>query len=275
MIKDKKKKRKFKINSDSILFILTTVLTITTIVMLIIGVFGKDNLDGNDKLISKLHGYFNSDDLSNCEGLFNYSDRLINYDSVDSETRVCLAYQKAKIKKIEKGTIKAEKDADTCSYKGLVFRTDEKGKKCSYKKIKREVIDESYKMLFGKEIEGNDSFRIDNLNICYLKDDYYYCGLSETFTYTISSESMIYRVVNKAEEKGNSIVIYDYFAKIKDDECYSNYTTASINQKCSDKYSSKRKVNYKFLKKYGTEYKHIYQKANDGSYYWVSSEPIN
>ena len=33
-------------------------------------------------------------------------------------------------------------------------------------------------------------------------------------------------------------------------------------------------VNDRFLKKYGQEYKHVFKKASDGSYYWVSSEPI-
>jgi len=28
------------------------------------------------------------------------------------------------------------------------------------------------------------------------------------------------------------------------------------------------------MKKYGTEYKHIFKQADDGSYYWVSSEPV-
>lgn len=274
MAKDKKKKLRLKLNSDNILKILVLLLTIITVIVIIAGIFNKDNIDSNNKLVSELHNYFNSDDLSNCEGLFNYSDKVVEYDSVNGETRMCLAYQKSNTKKAKESTIKAEKKSDTCTYKGLVFRKDEESNKCSYKKIKREVIDETYKKLYGKEVEDNDSFRIDNLNICYLKGDYYYCGLSETFTYTISSESIIYRVIKKAVEKGDNIIIYDYFTKIKDNECYENYTTTTINEKCTEKYSNRKKVNYKFLKKYGTEYKHIYKKAKDGSYYWVSSEPV-
>ena len=83
---------------------------------------------------------FNSEDLANCEGLFNYSDKIVKYDNINSETRMCLAYQKSKITKAKKESIKADKKSDICTYEGLVFRTDEDSKECTYKKIKREVI---------------------------------------------------------------------------------------------------------------------------------------
>ena len=40
------------------------------------------------------------------------------------------------------------------------------------------------------------------------------------------------------------------------------------------KVEKNKKVDIDFLLKNGTKYKHIYEKAKDGTYYWVSSEPV-
>ena len=186
-----------------------------------------------------------------------------------------MAYQKAEINNVEVETVKPKKKKETCTLNGMVFRKNDETNECIISKIKKEQIDNSYKKLFGKEIEFNESFKIDNLNICYLKDDYYYCGLSETFTYTYGSESTVYRVIKKAEEKSSDIIIYDYFVKINNNKCYKNYTTADINDTCTEQYKNNKNINYKFMKKYTTEYKHVYRKLEDGTYYWISSEPIN
>lgn len=271
MLKNKKKR---KILKDKILSILVVLLMVVTVVLIVTSIINRNNLNTSSDIVTELHNYFSTDDLSNCEGLFTYASDKVEYSDVASETKLCLAYQKADIKPIETKTKKADKNEDICTIDGMIFRTDDETNECTYSKIDRKVVDSSYKKLYGKEVEDNDSFKIDNLNICYLKEDYYYCGLSETFTYTIGSESIIYRVINKAVEKGNNIIIYDYFIKIKDEECYKNYTTTAINEKCSDKYSNDNEVSYRFMKKYGTEYKHVFQKDKNDNYHWVSSEPI-
>lgn len=270
-----KKVIKKKFFQDKVLVILVAILVILCLVILGIKFATRNHLDTESELVNELHNYFNSDDLGNCEGLFTYSENKIEYGNIDSETRLCLAYQKADIKDIETGTIKATKKKNTCTMDEMIFRIDEDTKECSYIKIKRSIIDDSYKKLYGKDIEKNESFRVDNLNICYLKDDYYYCGLSETFTYTLGNESMIYRVMEKAVEKGKEIIIYDYFAKINNNTCFKNYTTTTENSNCTEEYKNNAEINYKFMKKFGTKYKHVFKKTNNGSYYWVSSEPIN
>jgi len=266
--------KKGKVVQDKLLIVLIAILVLLSLIILIIKVASRNNLDTESELVTELHNYFNSDDLGNCEGLFTYAEDKIEYKDVNSETRICLAYQKANIEEPELITLKATKKKNTCTEDGMTIKKDAESNTCSVSKIKRNVIDESYKKLYGKDIEDNDSFRIDNLNICYLKDDYYYCGLSETFTYTLGSESIIYRVMQKAVEKGRDIVIYDYFVKINENTCFQNYTTTTVNEKCTDEYTDKKDINYNFMKKYGTEYKHIFKQADDGSYYWVSSEPV-
>ena len=272
--REKIKKYIKNITKDKTLTVLFGILIVLTLVIITLKITTINHLDTESELVTSLHNYFNSEDLGNCEGLFTYAEEKIDYKKVDAETRLCLAYQKADIKNTETGTIKADKKKDICTMDDMVFRITEDTKECSYTKIDKKIIDDSYKKLYGKEIEKNKSFKIDNLNICYLKDDHYYCGLSETFTYTLGNESVIYRVMEKAVEKGRDIVIYDYFAKINDNSCFKAYTTVTLNKECTDNIKNQKDINYKFMKNYGTHYKHVFRKAKDDTYYWVSSEPI-
>ena len=269
-IDNNKKKNIFQ---DKLIIVLIAILVILSITILVIKFLNRNNLDTESEIVTELHNYFNSDDLGNCEGLFTYTEKKAKYGDIDAETRLCLAYQKSEIKDVETGTMQAAKKKNTCTEDGMTFRVTEDTKECSYTKIKRNIIDNTYKKLYGKDIENNESFKIDNLNICYLKDDYYYCGLSETFTYTLGNESIIYRVIEKAVEKGSDIIIYDYFAKINSDTCFKAYTTTTVNKNCTEEYKNKKEIDYKFMKKYATKYKHVFREAEDGTYYWVSTEP--
>lgn len=270
----KSKNKKNNIVQDRLLLILIIILVILSVIIVTLKIATKDNLDTESTIVTELHNYFNSDDLGNCEGLLTYAENKITYDEIDSETRLCLAYQKSSIKDVETGTMKASKKKETCTENGMTFRVDEDSKECSYSKVKKDVIDNTYKKLYGKEAENNKEFRVDNTHICYLKDDYYYCGLSETFTYTLGNESVIYRVIDKAVEKKDTIEIYDYFVKLNGNSCFQNYTTNTINNECTEEYKNVKDINYKFMRKYGTKYKHIFKKSSDNFYYWVSSEPI-
>lgn len=273
--KEKKVKDKKSIIQDRIILVLIIILIVMSIVIIALKIATRNNLDTSSELVTELHNYFNSEDLSNCEGLFNYGEDKITYENIDTETRLCLAYQKASIEDAETGTMKVTKKKETCTENGMTFRMDEDNDVCSYSKIKQEVIDNSYKKLYGKDIENNEEFKVDGLHICYLKDGYYYCGLSETFTYTLGNESLIYRVIDKAVEKGDKITIYDYFIKLNGESCFKNYTTNTINSKCTEQYKNQKDINYKFLKNYGTKYKHEFKKAEGGTYYWVNSTPLS
>ena len=74
----------------------------------------------------------------------------------------------------------------------------------------------------------------------------------------------------------HELIIYDYFLKVINDECFTSYMDTTKNDKCSTNYSelTNKDMTYKFLKKNGTLYKHTFKK--DGkSYYWISSKPVN
>lgn len=282
MKKDTKKAKKI-INDKKMIVVMSVVIFITIAILCIIKLYNKDNINVDSPLITELHSYFNSEGLKQCDGLFNYSDDLVDYDKVSSDIRLCTAYHKIDDSKIETKTMEKEKKSDLCKKDGMVFRSDESKDKCTYQVIKKELIDDEYKKIFGKEIENNKEFKADDTHICYLKDDYYYCGLSEVFTYTLGNESTIIRNISNAKEEGSEIIIYDYFIKLSGDTCYKNYTTQVINKSCSSAYKDKygndnNKIDYKFLQKYGTKYKHIYKRATkdkNSTYYWVSSKPLN
>lgn len=278
-MKDLKKKKQNDNENESIFKDKIIVVLLAIVILLLLAIIGikiatKNFLDTEGELVTELHNYFNYDDLGNCDGLFNYDEKKVGYDDISSEIKLCLAYQKATIKNVETGTLTKDKKKNTCTKDGMTFRLDDEQEECSYTKVPKNIIDDSYKKLYGKDIEDNESFKVDNLNICYLKDDYYYCGLSETFTYTLGNESVIYRVIQKAIEEGSDIVIYDYFAKINNDTCFKTYTTATINENCTEEYKNQKELNYKFMEKYGTKYKHVFRLADDDTYYWVSSEPV-
>ncbi len=267
------KKTKEEKEKEKVLAILIIIFIVIVILLIISRFINGNNLNTGSKLVKELHNTLNTDDLTNCEGLFAYSDKELSYKDIKSETRLCLAYQKADIKNAEIEKLEGN-DKNLCEKDGMIFKTDENSKECSISKIKKDVIDQKYQEIFGKEIENNENFRVDSFHICYLKDNNYYCGLSEEFSYTIGSDSYIYRIIERAEKKSDTIKIYDYFLKINGNKCYVNYTTQNRNENCTKAYTSEKDVNYDFLEKYGTKYEHTFKKGENNTYYWVSSKPV-
>ncbi len=276
----KKKNKLGKLNefikkySLSLLIIL---LIITTILLVIVKVTLGGNIKTENKLVKSLYSYVSNDEIEKCGGLLFYNDEKVTIEKLTDDQKVCLAFIKTTTLKGEKITLNKEKSDNICTLeKGKIFATDNyEESKCSIQKYKIGKILKTSKKIFGEEITLKDSFMLDNYNICYLVDDYYYCGLSETFSFTIGNESYVYRVINKAVEKGkDEIIIYDYFLKITNDLCYPTFTSNKENKKCTEKYNA-NKVNYKFVKKYGTKFKHVFKKLdNSDDYYWLSSEPV-
>lgn len=260
--------------------LLVLILAIGIIVIGITWISNRSKFQVNDNTTKELYAYFNSDDLESCEGLFNYSDKKIDYDSIDNKTKLCVAYKNSDIKDAIQITVekdkKGKKDKEeklTCTVDNMIFRVNDDEKECIYTKINKDVINKTYNKMYGRDIEQIDSFQLDNLHICYIKSDSVYCGLSETFTYVIGNDIDIYRVIEKTVEKSSGIEIYDYFMKVIDEKCYNYYTTNQENSECTNKLP--KNIKYNFMKKYGTLYKHTFNKNEDGTYYWVSSEPTN
>ena len=270
-----KKSLKARLLEDKVLTILIILLIGLTLFLIISNIVRGRNLNTESKLVTELHDYFSTDDLNNCNGLFTYSDKTMNYDSISSDNRLCLAYHKSNLKDVKTETLKrVDKKSEVCKNDyDMTFRITEDTDECQVSIIDKDVIDSTYKKIFGKDIENNQEFRADDTHICYLKDDKYYCGLSEQFTYTYGREATIYRVLNEAIKKGSEIYLYDYFVKTIDNNCYQNYTTQAINEECTNNYEED-KMNFEFMEKYATQYKHTFKKAKDGTYYWVSTELV-
>ncbi len=272
--KDKKKKEVKKNEKDIIFIILVVILVIMSLTIIMIRLINGKSLNIEKKEIKELHNYFNTDDLTNCSGLFNYDEKKLTYNDTNAENKLCLAYYKTDLSGVEKVEYDLDKKTKTCNVDDMIFKNDEDSKKCVVSKIEKDVLAKTYKKLFGKDIEENASFRVSEDTICYLKDGYYYCGISDSYLYTIGNEAKVYRSIDRAYEKGSRIVIYDYFLKVAGDSCYATYTSSVEDAKCTKNYTKNKKVDIDFLLKNGTKYKHIYEKAKDGTYYWVSSEPV-
>ncbi len=272
---DKEKKSNQDQKKPDIVLIILYIMLFALIAFLIYSKIKNRNvLRNDDKLSIELGSYFSVENLGACNGLFNYDDHIITYDDIDSNSRVCVAYHKSDLESAKALTYEAKEKDSTCDVDGMIFKTDDDSNKCTVTKIDRKIIDNTYKKIFGKEIEGNDTFKFDGYHVCYLKDDYYYCGLSEYYRIVLGREINVYRSVDRVTKIDGVITIYDYFAKVLDGkECFKDYNNLNPNPLCNENLVD-GPLKYKFLKKYGVRYKHIYKEAKDGTYYWVSTEPI-
>lgn len=233
------------------------------------------SMDANSTLINEIYSYVGNKNLELCDGLINYNAKELGYEDIENSSRICTAYSLLNTEDSTTLKIDRTKKNNTCSVtEDIVFATDNyEDEICTITKIDAKLVNDSYKKIYGKDIESYESFQLDNSTICYYKEDAYYCGLSETYTYTIGAEPHTYRTIKKAISKNDEIIIYDYFIRITNDECYTTYTGDTKNEKCTDNYAGKE-IDYKFMRKYGTLYKHTFKKSGD-SYYWIKSEPVN
>lgn len=261
---------------DIVLIVLVVLLVFMAILLIVLKIINRNNLDIRSSKVQELHNYFSTDDLNNCEGLFAYADKKVTYDDLSGDALKCLAYNKALVEDPEIITYKQKKKTETCVEDDMVFRIEDGTNTCKVAKITRKAINDSYIKLFNKDIPDNRSFKPDNAHICYLKGDFYYCGLSETIVYTFGNNSTVYRAIKKAVEKSSDeIVIYDYFSWVNNGVCYDSYTTTSENSECSVAYKNNQKIDYAFMKDNSKLYRHTFKKTSDSeTYYWVSSEPV-
>ena len=254
-----------------------TAIFVVVIIILIVGYFllkGK-TLKTDSSEVKELYSYLGSNDLSICNGLVVYSDKEVTVSSLEEQDKLCIAYSLINKDKISSLKLSPEKNKDKCNVAELIdFPVDDKdANMCNITKFSAQDIKDNYKKIYNQELKDLSSFNYDIRFICMSDGEFYYCGSLEEFTVTVGSEPKVYRSIEKVLDKGNTIEIYDYFIKVINKECYSNYTTDNKNDLCSSKFDE-GKVYYKFLKKYGTHYKHTYIKDNDGNYHWSKSEPI-
>ena len=261
---------------NKVIILLSGIIVLLLVVIVVLLIKKGIPINANGKTVKELYSYVGNSDLEKCEGLVFYSDGKVNYDNLSNEAKICLAYSQVNEEDKTETKLDKNKKGNTCTLKDdFVFATDNyEDKICTLSKTNKDLVNENYKKMFGKEIDTYDKFQLDNTTICYLDEDSYYCGLSEEYTYTIGADPHTYRVIKDTFKKNDEIIIYDYFLKVVNDECYTSYVKDSKNDKCTKALENKKNVNYKFLKKNGTKYKHVFKKDNN-NYYWVSSEKIN
>ena len=257
---------------NKLIIVLSIIIVILMVVILVL--LSKKGIPVNSKssVVANAYKYVGNSDLEKCNGLVMYDKDKVTKDTLENTTKVCLAYSLLD-EKGEEVKIDKNKKENLCSLKDdMVFALDNyEGDICTISKISKDEVHKKYKAMFGEELENDESFTLDNVSICHYSDGYYYCGLSEKYTYTIGGEPHTYRTIKSSYKKDNTLIIYDYFVRVINNECYNNYITNDKDDKCTKKYDSKKDINYNFMQRYGTLYKHVFQKDGD-NYYWVSSE---
>lgn len=267
-----------KKNKKKSIIVTGIIIIVLIIIALALFLINGQRLNTNSTTVNKLYNYLGSNDLDRCSGLNVYGEELITYDDIDNATRLCNAYILLEEECLEEVIIEEDKDKENvCKFDDFTYATDKyEEDECTLTKITKEDLNNTYHKLYGKDISETDEFLIDYSTVCNFKDDAYYCGLLETFTKTFGLEPYTFRAIKEAYKKGDKIIIYDYFIKIANYECYNSYTGKTANNNCTNELPEDENydfIDYDFIKKYGTEYKHVFKKQND-NYYWVSSEPI-
>ncbi len=259
-------------NKDKLIIVLSIIIII--LIIIIVGLLIKKGMpiSSNNTLVKNAYAYVSNKDLEKCSGLVMYDDKKVTKKTLDNTTKVCIAYNLLDDDGEEVILDKTKKKTTCQIKKGMVFALDNyEGDKCTVEKISKEKVEKKYKEIFGEKLKNNESFTLDNVSVCHFYDGYYYCGLSEEYTYVFGAEPHTYRLIKSAYKKDDKLIIYDYFLKIINDECYTSFVANDKNDKCTKKYDDKDGVTRGFMKKSATVYKHTF-KENNGTYYWVSSE---
>ncbi|MDE6284187.1 MAG: hypothetical protein K2M17_00360 [Bacilli bacterium] len=263
-------------NKDTLITLLVGIVLVLSILILILTLFKGKKIDTNGDLVTELYAKLGQNDLSYCDGLSYYSDAKVDYDSLSNTNRLCNAlvdlYMKEDftVMKVDKA-----KKNNTCTIgDSITFATDsQEDNLCSVDRYDKEKINQKYRDIYGKDIDKYEKLYLNSTVVCYPDDDYYYCGLAENYSVTIGKEPETFRNIKEVRQKDDMIIIYDYFLKMIQDECYRSFTGDVKYDDCSMKYSNMKEVNYEFIKRYGTLYRHTFKKDENGTYYWVSSKP--
>ena len=262
-----------KIHKKNIIIGLIVLVIVIILIVVFIFVRGK-SLDTDGELVTEVYNYIGNNDLEVCAGLATYADEAVEYDDLENAMRICNAYSQLKLDETSMLKIDKTQKNNTCSIgENITFATDNyEDDICTVTKISSNEVNNKYKEMYGKSIETYEQFQYNDTTICYYEDGFYYCGLAESYTTTIGGEPYTYRSIKNVTEKGDELIIYDYFLKIVNNECFTSFTGDKTNDTCSENYNEDEDMTYNFLKKYGTLYKHTFKKNGD-SYYWVSSIP--
>lgn len=263
-------------DKDTFISVLVGIVLILSIVVLGFVVFKGKKIDTGSDLVVDLYAKLGQNDLSYCDGLILYDEVKVSYDTLSNAHRLCNAlvglYMKESFTSMK---VDKTKKNNTCMIgENITFAVDnQEDHLCSVDRYDKDQVNQQYHNIYGKDIAEYETFSLSNTIVCYPDEDYYYCGLAENYNVTIGKEPETYRNIKEVREKGNTLIIYDYFLKMVQNACYNSFTGSVKVENCSKEYSNDKNIDYVFLKKYGKLYRHVFKKGDDDVYYWVSSEP--
>ena len=235
-----------------------------------------NSVNKDNPIIKELYTYLGNDYLDYCNGMPFYNSTKITYDSLDDSLKMCLAYKHISSENIINDELNKNKKQDACNFTNdKQFSLDKDEKICTVETFSKKDLNNEYKKLFNKEIEEYQDFNISGNKSCYFdtKESRFVCGNSVMQNLQLGWAPTTYRMINKVKEKGNRIYIYDTYLAINNSNCYLSNNGDIENSKCSDSINKKTKFNSIFLLKHGKRYLHVFEKNNNGNYFWISSTP--
>lgn len=260
-------------------YLIFAVIFVVVVIVVVTFFIGDKRLDNESSLIQNLYKSLGEVDLYHCGGLYPYDTKTITKDDISNDKLLCMAYHNLDTNEKKDETITSTgKNATNINICDLdndikIVANNEEETSCNYSVIQKDSLNNSYKDLYGTDIKNYDKFYITDKHACYLKGEEYICGEAETFNYTITPETAIYRFIDKSIKKFNDdIIIYDYFLKTMGEGCYSKNNSTEENTECSKKITG-QEIDAEIIKKYGTKYKHTF-KANGKDHYWSKTEIV-
>lgn len=238
-----------------------------------------NSLDPESEAVQNIYAILGDNYLDYCDGMPFYNNSEVNLNTLEENTKMCLAYKHVSKEQIENSSLTKAKRVDGCNFtKDKQFRLDKDEKQiCSTEIIALEEIKSAYQKIFGTKLEEYTDFNLSGSKSCFYDEEKgsYTCGNVLIQTIELGWAPTTYRLITKAKEKGDKILIYDYYLAVNNDRCYLNNFGTEENEKCSNKINGKTNFTSRLVSKYGRKYLHTFAPSDDGSYYWVSSTPTN
>ncbi len=254
-------------------------LVLVFIVIFLAIFMGDKSLDLESEEIANLYSYLGEVDVYHCGGLNQYTKGEVTYNDISNDNKLCIAFYELDASVIQKASAEVtgvnDNDISICTVgEGTRLTADEEEDTCSYSTIALADLKDAYQKVYGKDLPEDEVFYINSTQACYPEEDIYYCGEAETFTYSLTPEATVYRLMSKAVEKINGdIVISDYYLRISGNKCYSSNSAEDEVTACSAAIEENPdlEITKEFVQEYGGLYEHTFTQDDTQNYYWYSS----
>ncbi len=254
-------------------------LAVLFIVILLAFFINDKQLDLKSEEVTKLYSYLGEIDIYHCGGLNQYSKETTSYEDLSNENKMCIAYYALDNNKISNlkanVTTTSKENVNICEIGEGIRLITEEGEECAYQTIAKKDLENIYQKVYGKNLPEEKSFYISENKACYLENDNFYCGEGETYMYSLTAESSIYRLLNKAILKRNDdITITDYYLRVSNNKCYQSNNNDEEITACSNELAKNDDITIdsEFVMKYGAIYEHTYKQDKNGNHYWYKSQ---